>query len=96
MTSTHERLCAILMKDYEIEPAMLVPEATLEVLGVDSLGVAELMFNIEDEFKITLTENPVGLATLQDLTRYIDDLVAAQSGVDEPMNTDPIRTVPNP
>jgi len=54
MTTTFERLRAILIKDYQLAPESLTFDAPLEALGIDSLGVAELLFNIEDEFKVTL------------------------------------------
>jgi acyl carrier protein len=96
MNTTHDRLCVILVKDYKLEPDTLVPEATLETLGIDSLGLAELLFNIEDEFKITLTDNPVSLTTLHDVTSYIDDLVAAQHGVVGAGVTARMPTAPTP
>jgi acyl carrier protein len=80
MTATLERLRAILIKDYALAPEALTLDAPLEGLGIDSLGVAELLFNVEDEFKVTLPPEPVQLATIGDVVRYIDDLVAAQGG----------------
>ncbi|MHB1690914.1 MAG: acyl carrier protein, partial [Thiomonas sp.] len=53
MTTTFERLCAILVKDYKLDPESLTPDATLESLGIDSLGAAELFFNAEDVFGVT-------------------------------------------
>lgn len=80
MTTTLERLRAILVKDYKLDPEALTLEAPLEGLGIDSLGVAELLFNVEDEFRITLPPDPVQLPTVGDVVRYIDQLVAAQHG----------------
>jgi acyl carrier protein len=80
MTTTLERLQAILIKDYQLDPAKLTPDAPLEALGIDSLGVAELLFNVEDEFKITLPAEPVQLATVGAVVDYIDALVSAQGG----------------
>ena len=80
MNATLERLRAILVKDYKLAPEALTLDAPLEGLGIDSLGVAELLFNVEDEFKVTLPPEPVQLATIGDVVRYIDDLVAAQGG----------------
>jgi acyl carrier protein len=80
MTVTLERLRAILVRDYKLAPESLTPDAPLEGLGIDSLGVAELLFNVEDEFKITLPSEPVQLPTIGDVVRYIDELVAAQHG----------------
>jgi acyl carrier protein len=80
MTTTFERLRAILVRAYKLDPEALILEAPLEGLGVDSLGVAELFFNVEDEFRITLPPEPVQLPTVGDVVRYIDRLVAAQHG----------------
>ena len=78
--TTFERLRAILVRDYKLAPEALTPEAPLEGLGIDSLGVAELLFNVEDEFRITLPPEPVQLPTVGDVVDYIDRLVAAQNG----------------
>lgn len=82
MTTTLEKLSAILVKDYKLDAAMLTLDAPLEGLGIDSLGVAELLFNIEDEFSITLPADPVALPTLGDVVQFIDGLVDAQHGQD--------------
>jgi acyl carrier protein len=78
--TTFERLRAILVKDYQIAPDAVTLEAPLEGLGIDSLGVAELLFNVEDEFKIALPPEPVALPTIGDVVQYIDALAAAQHG----------------
>ena len=78
--TTFERLQAILVKDYKLAPEALTPEAPLEGLGIDSLGVAELLFNVEDEFGITLPPEPVQLPTIGDVVAYIDGLVVVQRG----------------
>jgi acyl carrier protein len=78
MNTTADRLRKLLVKDYKFDPATLTLDASLEALGIDSLGVAELIFNIEDEFKVVIDGEPVVLLTIGDVVRYIDDLVAAQ------------------
>jgi acyl carrier protein len=78
MTDTFDRLSAILIKDYKFEPGRLELDVPLEVLGIDSLGTAELLFNIEDEFGVTLPPDPVQLTTLGDVVSFIDALVAAK------------------
>ncbi|MDP2680077.1 MAG: phosphopantetheine-binding protein [Rhodoferax sp.] len=80
MTTTFEHLCAILVKDYKLDPMLLTLDAPLEALGIDSLGVAELLFNVEDEFHITLAPDAVQLLTLGDVVHFIDELVAVQHG----------------
>jgi acyl carrier protein len=78
MTTTFERLSATLIKDYKLSADVLVFDAPLEALGIDSLGTAELLFNIEDEFGVTLPPDDVNLTTLGDVVDFIDDLVAKQ------------------
>lgn len=76
MTTTFERLCGILAKDYKLAPERLTLDAPLDSLGIDSLGTVELLWNIEDVFGIKLPPDPVVLPTLGDLVRFVDDLVA--------------------
>jgi acyl carrier protein len=78
MNTTLDRLRVLLVKDYKLDPDVLTPDALLETLGIDSLGVAELMFNIEDEFEVAIPGDPVALATVGDVVRYIDGLVTTQ------------------
>ena len=79
MTTTFERLCAILVKDYKLPPDRLTLDAPLESLGIDSLGTVELLWNVEDAFQIKLPSDPVDLPTLGDVVRYIDELVAGRA-----------------
>jgi len=80
MTTTYDWLCALLIKEYKLAPESLRLDGALEDLGVDSLGIAELLFNVEDAFGITLPPEPVNLPTLGEVVRYIDALVLAQNG----------------
>jgi len=94
MNTTIDRLRLLLVKDYKLDPATLLPDAPLETLGIDSLGVAELMFNIEDEFKVTIPGEPVALKTVGDVVGYIDDLIAAQQPGAAAGNVAVLRTAP--
>lgn len=80
MTNTMDKLRDILARDYKIAPELLTPDSLLEELGIDSLGVAELLFNIEDEFTVIVPPELVTLATFGDVVSYIDGLIQAQSG----------------
>jgi acyl carrier protein len=76
--ATRERLQHILETDYDLPPEKLAPDASLEDLGIDSLGVMELLFKVEDEFKIRVPTFQVSLSTVQDLVDYIDELAKAE------------------
>ncbi len=79
MTS-YEGLCEILARDYQLAPENLAPETLLKGLEIDSLGVIELIFAIEDKFNVTANDADAGsaqdFATLGDVARYIDRLIA--------------------
>ena len=59
MTETYDWLCKMLVAEYKIDPSKLGLDAPLEDLGIDSLGMAEMLFNVEDEFGISLPPEPV-------------------------------------
>lgn len=75
MPTTFERLSAILTQDYKLPLDRLTPEARLEDLEIDSLATIELLWSVEDAFKIKLLADPVGLLTLGDVVRHIDELM---------------------
>jgi len=82
--TTLERLSKILVKNYKIDPTRLTLNGPLAELGIDSLGMLELLFFIEDEFKVQLPYDPVALPTLGDAVCYIDGLLSAQHVAESP------------
>jgi acyl carrier protein len=80
MNTTFERLRAILVKDYKLDADLVSLETPREVLGIDSLGLADMLFNLEDEFHILLPPEQVDLPTIGDVVHFIDGLVATQVG----------------
>lgn len=79
MMTTLERLSAILIKDYKLQPDRLTLDARLESLGLDSLGIVELLWTVEDVFQIKLPGDPVDLHTLGDVVRFVDELIASRA-----------------
>ncbi len=79
--STLETVQRMIVEQFDLKKEALVPDATLESLGLDSLSVIEFMFNIEDEFKIKLSDIPLeNIKTLQDVINIIEKQVAEQHG----------------
>lgn len=67
----------LLVRDYQVPRALLTADAMLTAIGIDSLGLLELMFKIEDRFDVKIPGDPPDdLLTLQDVVRYIDALIA--------------------
>jgi len=81
--STLERLRELLARDFDLAPERLQPDATLESLEIDSLRMIEILFTVEEEFKIAVpaehAELKARLKTLGDLATYLDGLVAAKA-----------------
>jgi len=81
---TESRIRTLLVKDFKLEPGTLTPDARLDDMGVDSIGMAELIFNIEDEFGLKLTDAAVQLSTFGEVVRFIDQAVANQRALATP------------
>jgi acyl carrier protein len=73
-----ERLRAILAEKFEVPPELIDPAARMDQLGIDSLAVIEVIFQIEDEFKISIQSDPGELQTLGDLVACVDRLAEEQ------------------
>jgi acyl carrier protein len=80
--TTLERVQTILSAHYPVQLQTLTPEARLEQLEIDSLGIMELFFAIEDEFGITVPNEKRAMHTIGDLVDYIDELLAQQDMAD--------------
>jgi acyl carrier protein len=50
----------IASQDDELDEKEVVPEATLKSLGFDSFGMVTLMFALEDEFRVEITDEMLG------------------------------------
>jgi len=75
--TTLDTLVEILVRDYCLDRARIVPEATLATVGLDSLSLLELMFKIEDRYDVKIQEDtPTNLVTVGDVVRYVDELLA--------------------
>jgi acyl carrier protein len=75
--STLETLQDILIDEFDLKREQIAPEAELTALGVDSLDLLELMFKIEDRYKLVIRDDiPTTLTTVNDVVAYIDGLLA--------------------
>ncbi|MDO5646496.1 acyl carrier protein [Paracoccus sp. (in: a-proteobacteria)] len=54
---TRSRIRAIIAEQAMLEPDQITDDATPEDLGIDSLGLVESIFAIEEEFDITIPFN---------------------------------------
>lgn len=58
MAGVAERVIAILARQALLEPSDIAPDDTPDSLGLDSLGLVEAIFAIEEAFGITVPFSP--------------------------------------
>jgi acyl carrier protein len=69
----------LIAKSAEVPLEKLEPTRPLQELDVDSLTVLEVMFDLEEKFKIKMPEERVPIRSVQDIADLVDRLVAEQS-----------------
>jgi acyl carrier protein len=57
--SIEQRVIAAIARSKRIETDTIGPETTFEELGMDSLDAIELLFEIEEEFDLTVEDDAV-------------------------------------
>ncbi|PVA11519.1 phosphopantetheine-binding protein [Pelagivirga sediminicola] len=84
--SIPERVITIIAEQAMLEPSDVTLDSTLEDLGVDSLGLVEAIFAIEEAFDITVPFNAnepsagdFDISTVGAIATGIQRLVAEQS-----------------
>jgi acyl carrier protein len=83
--NVQEKVIAILAEQAVLDPAEVRPEATLADLGIDSLGLVETVFAIEEAFDIQVPFNAnepdrseFDISTVAAMARAVESLIAAQ------------------
>ena len=84
--SVRDRVVAILAEQAVLEPTAVRPDATLADLGIDSLGLVETVFAIEEAFDIQVpfnandpTDSAFDISTVDTMVRAVESLIAAQT-----------------
>ena len=86
MSDTLDKVRTIVAEQAMLEVAEVKPESTLSDLGVDSLGLVEIVFAIEEKFDITVPFNAndpaaseFDISSVQVAADGVDRLVAAKA-----------------
>jgi acyl carrier protein len=75
---TLARIRQLAAREFSIDAGKLDAAASLESLGIDSLGFIEFMFKVEEEFGVAVSDEDLkGIKTLADLERYVASALAA-------------------
>jgi len=76
--TTLQRTRKFLARRYDLDEREIRSDATLDRLGIDSLAVLELVFELEDEFNVRLDPDGESIRTVGELVNAIDQRLAKQ------------------
>jgi acyl carrier protein len=83
--TVRDRVVAILAEQAVLKSDEVRPDATLADLGIDSLGLVETVFAIEEAFDIQVpfnandpTASEFDISTVASMVRAVESLIAAQ------------------
>ena len=76
--NTLEELKNLIHKQFGIETDVLKPDLPLAEYGLDSLSLVELLFTIEEHFKLDFPDSRRDINTLAGLAGLIDELQIQQ------------------
>ncbi|MCW1955370.1 acyl carrier protein [uncultured Lentibacter sp.] len=85
--SVQDKVIRIIAEQALLEPSDVSVESTLESLGIDSLGLVESIFAIEEEFDISIPFNAnepqksdFDISNVASIIAGIEALIAGQQG----------------
>lgn len=81
MSSVQDIVFDIIAKESGIDRAKITPDATLKDLEIQSLDAVQIIFEIEDRFKITMPDRDPNFDTesVKGLVEAVENLVAQQA-----------------
>ncbi|MEE8327859.1 MAG: phosphopantetheine-binding protein [Nitrosomonadaceae bacterium] len=79
MISTFDFIRQTLIDKFEVDPELISPEATLEVMGLDSLTMVELLFDVSEKYEIEIPTDQLDFTTLGEAIELIDAALQAKN-----------------
>lgn len=87
MTDVRDKVIGIIAEQAVLEPSDVRPDSTLADLGIDSLGLVESIFAIEEAFDISVPFNAnepeasdFDISSVDSIVTGIERLIAEQHG----------------
>jgi len=78
--NSYDYIRQLLIDKFDVDANAIAPEATLESLGLDSLTMVELMFDISEKYDIEIPTDKLDFKTLGEAVALIDETVQAKNG----------------
>ena len=69
---SQQQLFEFIARDQELDSTAWTLETTLDSLGIDSLAKMELVFRLEDQYKITIPNDDISVNTLQEVLELVN------------------------
>ena len=63
MSEIRDKIIQIIASECEVDASKILPEASLDDLGISSVDLVQVMFQIEEEFDVYLADEEVGADT---------------------------------
>ncbi|MEM1431903.1 MAG: acyl carrier protein [Pseudomonadota bacterium] len=83
--SVRDKVIGIIAEQAVLQPSDITLDATLEDLGIDSLGLVESIFSIEEAFDISVPfnanepeESEFDISSVSAIVRAVEGLIAEQ------------------
>jgi acyl carrier protein len=74
----HESIKSSICEHFGIDPLRLTPGAEIASFGIDSLGMIEFMFQMEEKFGIRMADSREPLVTVDDVVAEIERNVSGR------------------
>ena len=81
MTSSFNYIRQVLIDKFEVDADAIKPEATFETLGLDSLTMVELMFDVSEKYDIEIPTDKLDFTTLGEAVALIDEALQAKDSL---------------
>ena len=78
--SSFDFLSKLLVEEFGVASDEIRPDATVTDLGLDSLSTAELVEELEQEYKIELSGDEAMFETLAEAAAIVDGLIETRGG----------------
>lgn len=76
--SAYDYIKQLLVDKHDVKPEVISPQAKMTELGIDSLSIAELLFDVSDHYAIDIPDERANFTTLGEAAALVDELIKAK------------------
>ncbi len=88
-TELADRVRAVIAKHLKVPVENVKPDSTFEELGMDSLDGVNLLFEVEDEFDVSINDDEArSISSVPQMVEGIEKLLARKAETEAPTKND--------